>query len=69
VLSQWYYTRVGGKTNGPYSVRKLRQLASAGQLRPDDRLRMDGNAKSVRAGNIDGLFSPSAPDAFTPATD
>ncbi len=63
MLSQWYYTRVGGKTDGPFSARKLRQLASTGRLRPDDRLRMDGNSKSVRAGNIAGLFPASASDA------
>ena len=55
VASRSYYTRVGGKTNGPYSVRQLRQLASAGRLTPDDSLRMDGNARSVRAVNIEGL--------------
>lgn len=66
MLSQWYYTRVGGKTDGPFSARKLRQLASSGQLRPDDRLRMDGHAKSVRAGNIAGLFPTSASGAASP---
>jgi len=69
MVSRMYYTRVGGKTNGPFSPRKLRQLASAGQLLPNDWLRMDGNAKSVRAGNIEGLFPPSSSDKFSPAMD
>lgn len=69
MVSQSYYTRVGGKTNGPFSLRRLRQMASVGKLHPNDMLRMDGNAKSVKAENIEGLFSPSSSHSFSPATD
>ena len=69
MVSRMYYTRLGGKTDGPFSAKKLRQLASAGRLQPDDRLRTDGNAKSVRAGTIEGLFPHSSSGGFSPATD
>lgn len=68
MASQWYYKRVGGKTSGPFSGIRLRQLASSGQLRPNDSLRMDGNKKTVRAGDIEGVFPHSSPDTVSPAT-
>jgi hypothetical protein len=58
MLSRWYYTRADGQTDGPVSARRLRQMASAGRLHPGDRLRMDGKAKTVLAGDIEGLFPP-----------
>jgi len=61
MVSQRYYTRVAGKTHGPFSTRKLRQMASAGQLLPNDRVRSDGNSKSVSAGSIAGLFPAHIP--------
>ena len=67
MVSQWYYLRVGGNPNGPFSARKIRQLASAGQLLPDDRLCLDGNPKVVRAGNIEGLSPPTSPATVSPA--
>jgi hypothetical protein len=66
MVSQWYYTQVGGKTNGPFTTRKLRQLASTGQMLPNDKLRLDGHSKFVRAGNMAGLFPPSSSDPVSP---
>jgi len=61
MVPQRYYTRVGGKTDGPFSARKLKQLVSSGQLLPNDRVRADGNPKSVSAGSIEGLFPHHLP--------
>ena len=69
MLSQSYYTRIGGKTYVPLSPRRLRRLVLAGLLLPNDRLHTDGDAKTVRAGDIEGLSSPSSAVTDGPPTD
>lgn len=56
MVAQWFYKRTGTTVHGPFMTRKLKQLASSGELRPNDRLRMDGSTKVVRAGTMEGLF-------------
>lgn len=61
--SEWYYTVNGQQAPSPASNAQLKQLATAGQLKPTDLVWQDGMADWVPASSIKGLF-PAAP---TPA--
>jgi uncharacterized damage-inducible protein DinB len=59
-----------GKTHGPFSPSQLKQMALAGEIRPDDLVKRDRDSMPVAAGSIAGLvdaFRESAP-AASPAT-
>ena len=64
---RWLY-RQGNKTFGPVSSSELKQLANAGELKPDDLVSKDGTEKWAKAKNVKGLISmqPTPPPIQPP---
>jgi hypothetical protein len=60
MATRWFFTRDGRQMHGPYTEGRISEMASTGQLLPNDKIRMDGSEKLVRAGMIKGLFAPTA---------
>jgi len=56
--TDWYYTRNGRVTLGPFTSRKLKHMASTGQLLPTDVVGKIGMEKAVRAQKVNWLFKP-----------
>jgi hypothetical protein len=56
----WYYAQ-GGQRSGPVSTIRLRQMASAGALQPNDLVWKQGLADWISAREVDGLFDRSLP--------
>lgn len=56
---KWYYER-DRKRFGPYSGTELKELATAGQLRPQDTVWQEGIAKGSLASRVKYLFNPPA---------
>ncbi len=52
---EWYYAR-DDKQQGPVSAGELKQLASRGEVRPDDLVWREGMDDWVEARNVKGLF-------------
>lgn len=61
----WYVSRDNKTRTGPHSLDQLRELAAAGQLRPEDMVLPAGERRWAPAGSIDGLFAPG-PGADSP---
>ena len=59
---EWYYAR-DNKQAGPVSAVDLKQLAAAGQLRPDDLVWREGMTEWSAARNVRGLFEEEAKPA------
>ncbi len=64
MASQWYFYR-GGERFGPVSTEQIQQLATSGELAPDDSLWRDGLDNPVAAKMFNGLF-PTADANQTP---
>jgi hypothetical protein len=65
MASDWYYTRNGQQAPGPVSSAQLKQLAAAGQLKPDDLVWKQGLPNWVPANTLKNLF-PAAPAPAPP---
>jgi hypothetical protein len=61
-IADWYYA-VAGKQHGPISWPQLRYLTASGQIKPTERVWMDGMPHWTAAGSVPGLFgkSPGTP--------
>src|SRR5262245_6143709 len=59
---RWYYER-NRQRFGPYSGAELKELASAGELRPQDTVWQEGIAKGSLASRVKYLFDPPAATA------
>jgi hypothetical protein len=55
----WYYAS-GGQQRGPVKTAQLKQMATAGELKPDDLVWCDGMANWSPANTVKGLFSADA---------
>jgi hypothetical protein len=55
----WYYAS-GGQQRGPVKTAQLKQMATAGDLKPDDLVWCDGMANWSPASTVKGLFSADA---------
>ena len=64
---RWLY-RQGNRTFGPVSNSELKQLANAGELKPDDLVSKEGSEKWTKAKNVKGLISvqPTPPPIQPP---
>ena len=63
-MGQWFLSR-GGQRFGPYDGATLKHMAGVGQLVQGDYLWREGMAEWVKAGTLQGVFPPPAPqDAF-----
>jgi len=58
-MAAWHYHK-DGQQYGPVSGQQLKQLAAAGNLRPDDLIRKEGMDDWVPAAKLKGLFPASA---------
>jgi hypothetical protein len=55
----WFYKRDGKLMLGPFSAKKLKEMASTGQILPTDTVRRDGaGMMMVAARRVKGLFPP-----------
>src|SRR5262245_61086847 len=61
---RWFYIRDKHKV-GPVAFSLLREVVSAGGLKPDDMLLQEGTTRWAPASSLDGLF-PTAPSPVTP---
>src|SRR5262249_2585142 len=59
-MSEWYYAR-NNQRLGPVSTEQLKQLASSGQLSPNDLVWKDAMANWMAASTIPNLFPSPAP--------
>lgn len=55
MASEWFY-RVAGEEHGPVSSRRLKELATSGELAPDDHIRRRESSHWTPAGQVKGLF-------------
>jgi GYF domain 2 len=60
VPTQWFYSLDGQKMLGPRTSLEMKQLAASGEILPTYRVQRKGRAKTVMAGNVKGLFPPTA---------
>jgi hypothetical protein len=60
MAAKWYYSRNGGKVAGPCSSLKLKTLAAAGHLAPDDLVAKNRVVRLVKASTVKGLFTAPA---------
>ncbi len=58
--SEWYYAK-NDQQIGPVSAAQLKQLAEAGELRPDALVWREGMEEWVEARNVKGLFEATGP--------
>ncbi len=65
---QWFYGRDENKL-GPFSSRELRDLATAGKIRPTDTVWKAGIEDGVAAEKVKNLFAPTPADAVPPAVE
>lgn len=56
---RWIVVR-NGKTHGPFELKRLKQLAAEGKLRPSDSLIPEGSRQATRADAMAELFSENA---------
>jgi hypothetical protein len=56
MASQWFISRVGAKSFGPFTSQKLKELASTGGVLASDMIRKEGADKTVKAGKLKALF-------------
>ncbi len=68
MVDQWFYGREENKL-GPFSSRELRDLATAGTIRPTDTVWKAGIEKGVAADRVKNLFAPTPADAVPPAVE
>ena len=59
MAQEWYYL-LDGEQRGPVSGGELKQLAAAGKLRPNDKVKKEGMPGWVAASQVKGLFPPTA---------
>lgn len=55
----------GAKTIGPLSVRRLKELASEGKIKPDDLVQRSDVDKWVKASSVKGLLAPTRETVVT----
>lgn len=62
VARKWF-AEINGDAVGPLNDAALKQMASTGKLRPEDRVRQDGGDTWIAAASIRGLFNatPNVP--------
>jgi hypothetical protein len=60
-MSSLYYYAQNGQSQGPVPAERLKELAAAGQLKRDDHICRQGEAKWVPAGQVKGLFAAEEP--------
>ena len=59
MASRWFYTHDGQPRLGPFTAKKLKEMAASGQILPTDAVRREGKDKSVTANRVKGLFAPA----------
>src|SRR5574340_330337 len=57
---EWYYAK-GDRQLGPVSAVQLKQMAVAGEVRPDDLVWREGMENWIEARNVKGLFDAARP--------
>lgn len=64
VARKWF-AEINGDAVGPLNNAALKQMASTGKLRPEDRVRQDGGDTWIAAASIRGLFNatPNGPQS------
>jgi len=60
MASKWFYKRDNQMMLGPFTAKKLKEMAASGQILPTDTVRRDGAEMMVTARRVKGLFPPHA---------
>jgi len=60
VMAEWFVIR-GSEERGPYDDAKLKQLATSGRLRQDDKIRRSDSTATYLAKDVKGLFAVEPP--------
>lgn len=63
-MADWYYAK-NGQQQGPVTSAQLKQLASSGQIGPDDLVFREGGTQWVAASTVAGLFPAGGAAATT----
>jgi hypothetical protein len=58
MASKWFHQRERQPMLGPFSAKKLKQMASSGQILPTDTVRREGAETMMAARRVKGLFPP-----------
>jgi TM2 domain-containing membrane protein YozV len=66
MASEWYYSH-DGERHGPVPVEHIKEMAAAGQIRPDDLVWQSGMENWTAAGKVPGLLPPAAAPPPIPA--
>lgn len=66
-MSNWHYAR-GGEKHGPITTAQLKELATTGQLSPDDLVWREDMKDWRKASTVKGLFPEATPSVATTAT-
>jgi hypothetical protein len=67
-MSQKWYMKRDGKTVGPIASAKMKQLAGAGRISPETRLKLGNDGGWVVASKVEGLFADAVVDQKNPRT-
>jgi predicted YcjX-like family ATPase len=65
-ISTTYFVKINDKKFGPFDAAKLKHLAGAGKVSPDDAVSRDGETSWVKASNVKGLFPEPSNNADAP---
>ncbi len=60
-MADWYFEK-NGRSRGPVSWARLRQMAASGQIGPHDLVLREGGAEWAEASAVAGLFPAPAPE-------
>jgi hypothetical protein len=68
MAGEWFVAREGQQPSGPVTPQQLKQMATSGQLQPEDLVWREGMPKWVPAGQVKGLLGapPTEPPAAPP---
>lgn len=58
MATKWFHKRDGQAIHGPFTAKKLKEMASSGQILPTDTVRRESAEKLIAASRVKGLFPP-----------
>jgi hypothetical protein len=56
MASRWFHKRDRQPMHGPFTAKKLKEMASSGQILPTDSVRREGTDTMITAQRVKGLF-------------
>jgi hypothetical protein len=56
MASKWFHQRDRQPIHGPFTAKRLKEMAASGQILPTDMVRREGSDAMVTAQRVKGLF-------------